>query len=236
MCSASDVVICATEEQQKAIEQYCPNVYQILDFHDEVLTVQKENYEKGSVFNIVWEGFASNLYPFKQIEGALKKINKQKKLALHLITEKSYFRFLNSYGKVKTSEKINKIFSNSYVHKWSTDTYSKISVNSDIALIPIDLEYPLMKGKPENKLTSFLKMGLPVLTSATPSHLRFQEKSGLDIVCLNEQEWFEKIKRLIDDDSYRESFGREARKYVQKEYHSDKLIKKWDQMFIKHFS
>ena len=162
MCASSEVVICATDEQQKAIEQYCPNVYQILDFHDEVTTIKKENYEKGPAFNIVWEGFASNLYPFKQIERVLRRIDKKNKLALNLITEKEYYRFLNSYGKVKTSEKIKKIFSNSYVHEWNIDTYSSITVKSDMAIIPIDLDYPLMKGKPENKLTSFLKIILGV--------------------------------------------------------------------------
>ena len=52
----------------------------------------------------------------------------------------------------------------------------------------------------------------------------------------NENEWFKKLDRLINDDSFRESSGREARKYVDEKYHSDRLIQKWDEMFIKHFS
>ena len=57
------------------------------------------------------------------------------------------------------------------VTQWS-ETVSVIATACDLAVIPLPLDRPLERNKPETKLISFWRMGLPVVTSATPAYVR----------------------------------------------------------------
>ena len=146
-----------------------------------------------------------------------------------------YFQYLNSYHKKSSIDLINKIFHRSYLYQWNVTTFSNIALACDAAIIPLD-HNPLNKGKPENKLILFWKLGLPVIASASPAYDSAMKKAGLNQACHNPNDWVDQIEKLINDNQYRETTGIRAREYAEKEYHTNKVIEQWDKIFINHFS
>ena len=53
-----------------------------------------------------------------------------------------------------------------------------IATGCDLAVIPLPLDRPLERGKPESKLVSFWRMGMPVVTSSTPAYRRVDGGGG----------------------------------------------------------
>jgi len=236
MCACSEAVICVTDEQANSIRPFCNNIYQILDVHDEAIIDIKTDYSVGPVFNLIWEGFPVNLFPFFEIKEILSDIDQNSPIALHFVTDIQYFQYLNSYRKKNTIDLINKIFHRSYLYQWNVTTFSKIAKACDAAIIPLDLDYPLTKGKPENKLSLFWKLGLPTITSASPACDRAMKKAGLNQACQNSKDWADQLEKLINDKRYRETTGIGVREFAEKEYHTNKIIEQWDKIFINHFS
>ena len=236
MCACSEAVVCVTDEQVNSIRPFCKDVYKILDVMDEAVTNIKTDYSVGPVFNLVWEGLPWNLAHFYEIKEILSHIDQNNPIALHFITDVQYFQYLNSYHKKNSMDLINKIFHRSYLYQWNVTTFPKIALACDAAIIPLDLDNPLTKGKPENKLILLWKLGLPVITSASPAYDRAMKKAGLNQACHNPKDWVDQIEKLINDNQYRETTGIRAREFAEKEYHTNKVIEQWDKIFINHFS
>ena len=106
---------------------------------------------------------------------------------------------------------------------------SEIICSSDLAIIPVDLKNPLVRGKPENKLLLFWRMGVPVITSATPAYERTMKKANLNMTCSHEKEWIEKIEEYIFSQESRHIAGSAGREIANKEYSEDKTLKQWDE-------
>ena len=55
-------------------------------------------------------------------------------------------------------------------------------------------------GKPENKLGLLWRMGMPVVTSATPAYTRAMNEAGQSLTCKDDAEWMSKLENLILDE------------------------------------
>tara|TARA_B000000460_G_C21532304_1_gene401379 strand:- start:538 stop:1593 length:1056 start_codon:yes stop_codon:yes gene_type:complete len=236
MCACSEAVICVTDEQAKSIKPFCEHVYQILDIQEEVVTDIKNDYSVGKTFNLVWEGFPGNLYPFNEISDVLSELDQKYPIALHFVTDVQFYQYVNSYGLKNTIDLIKKIFHRSFIYQWNVDMFPRIALASDAAIIPLDINYPLFKGKPESKLVLFWKLGLPTITSASPAYSRAMKNAGLDLACLNAKDWVDRLEKLITNERYREHSGVTGRVFAEQEYNANKVLDEWDKIFINHFS
>jgi glycosyltransferase involved in cell wall biosynthesis len=117
------------------------------------------------------------------------------------------------------------------VHPWSESTVASIATECDLALIPLPLDRALERGKPESKLISFWRMGLPVVTSATPAYVRVMAAAGQTLACRTEHDWREAVLGLIADDAARRRAGQEGRAFAEQEYGEDRLLTAWDAVF-----
>ena len=231
MCLRSDAVICSTEEQAKDIKPFCNNVHQVLDVHSSVQKRTKNDYKSGKVFNIVWEGMADNVYQFNFLKSVFTELEKRHEVALHFVTDLSYQRYGGRYGKTYTSDIIKGLCKRVYLYEWNEFMCSEIICSSDLAIIPVDLTNPLVRGKPENKLLLFWRMGVPVITSTTPSYERTMKKADLDMTCLNKAEWLEMLDKYIMSEESRQIAGIAGRKIANEHYSEDKTLKQWDEVF-----
>ena len=107
---------------------------------------------------------------------------------------------------------------------------SVIATACDLAVIPLPLDRPLERSKPETKLVSFWRMGMPVVTSATPAYVRTMRAAGQDLHCASEAQWVEVLGRLIEDPGARERAGRGGRAFAEREYSDERLMAAWDQV------
>jgi glycosyltransferase involved in cell wall biosynthesis len=231
MCLRSDAVICSTAEQAKDIKPFCNNVHQILDIHSSLHNRTKTDYASSKVFNIVWEGMADNIYQFNFLKSVFKELEKRHEIALHFVTDLSFFKYSRRFGKTYTKELIEGLCKRVFLYEWNDIMASEIICSSDLAIIPVDLKNPLVRGKPENKLLLFWRMGVPVITSATPAYERTMKKANLNMTCSHEKEWIEKIEEYIFSQESRHIAGSAGREIANKEYSEDKTLKQWDEAF-----
>lgn len=224
----ADAVTCATPEQAERIAPLCPNVHPILDFHSRLVRRVKDDYAAGEPFNLVWEGLGENARWFGLIAGALAEVGARRPIALHLITALEYRLHAQRFRRRRTARLVAGFADDVRIYQWSEEMLSVIATACDLALIPLPLDRPLERGKPESKLISFWLMGLPVLTSATPAYERAMAAAGQDHLCRSESAWAEAIARLVADSEAREQAGRGGRAFAEREYSKERLLAAWD--------
>ena len=62
----------------------------------------------------------------------------------------------------------------------------------------MDLRTPMVRAKPDNKLVLLWKLGMPVLTGATPAYRRAMAAADLEMVCETEGEWTARLTELAE--------------------------------------
>jgi glycosyltransferase involved in cell wall biosynthesis len=231
MCKRADAVICTTDEQKQDILQFCQNVHIILDIHSTVSRSVKTDYCTGEVFNFVWEGLPQNIVSFYEIKDVLDYLKQNYNVALHVVTDLEYRQYLRKYHKRQTVDIARKIFDNVYLYEWNEATCSAIFSACDMALIPLSLTDPLYKGKPENKLLLFWRMGIPVVTSATPAYTRAMEGCGLPMACRTSDDWIRILEHYMSDKEARRDAGQRGLSYTNEHYSEESTLKRWDDVF-----
>lgn len=232
MCGRADAVVCTTEEQRRDIHANCSNVHIVLDVHEFIEGPPKDDYRCGTPFRLVWEGLPSNLSQLKQLKRVLREVNKQHPLLLNVITDLDFPRFLGRFGRVKSLDLAREYFDSVQLHAWNQATWSRVVRESDLAVIPIDLADPFVTGKPENKLVLFWRMGLPVLTAATPAYKRAMHDADIEgFACRDQAEWASQLTQAIDDESRRRVAGTRGRVFAEARFSKDAILAKWDAVF-----
>lgn len=232
MCRRADAVICSTEEQKADIYAYCKNVHIVLDVHSTVVHKVKDDYRCGEPFNLAWEGLPSNIRQLNQIRDVLNSIDKRRPLVLNVVTDPDQSRILGRFGRVQSIDLARQVFDSVKFHLWDESTCSDFIRNCDLAVIPIDLSDPFVSGKPENKLLLLWRMGMPVVTSATPAYLRAMKGAGIqDMACRNQKEWLNSIELMMDDEVLRRDAGTMGKNYAESFYSEDVLLARWDAVF-----
>jgi glycosyltransferase involved in cell wall biosynthesis len=227
----ADAVTCATPEQARTIGRYCANVHPILDFQSRMVARVKDDYAAGDPFSLVWEGLGENVRWFSEIRAPLAELGRRRPLVLHLITAVEFKQISQRFWTRETAKIAARFFDHVEVHPWSEESVSLIATGCDAALIPLPLDRPLESGKPESKLVSFWRMGLPTVTSSTPAYVRVMEAAGQDLHCRTDAEWVDALTGLADDQGARERAGRSGRAYAEGAYSDDRLAAAWDQVF-----
>jgi len=233
MCSRSSAVLCSTEEQREALLEFCPNVHIMAAFQNDAASRVKRDYGAGSTFNFVWEGIPGNLITFKVIKDVLKFLRKRHRIAIHVVTDVEYPMGLGNIGMLPTKRLIRQVFDfdEVYIYEWNEELLSTIVTSCDLALIPIPLNVPLYAGKPANKLFLFWRMGVPVVTSATPVYRREMEACGLPMACASNEEWIATLERYIGDEEARRNAGQRGLAYANENYGEEVLLRRWDALF-----
>ena len=72
-------------------------------------------------------------------------------------------------------------------------------------------------GKPENKLLLFWRMGMPVVTSASPAYVRAMSAS-LNLTAQDETDWLSILTKLVFDHNSRQLAGTLGSAYVAREF------------------
>ena len=231
MLARADAVTCATPEQAREIAPLCPNVHPILDFQTRLIRRVKDDYEAGSPFQLVWEGLGHNVRWFERIERPLAEVNARHPVVLHLITAIEYRELVQRFWRRRTSRIAARYFDHVRVHRWSEEVVSEIATGCDLAVIPLPLDRPLERGKPESKLVSFWRMGMPTVTSSTPAYVRAMAGAGQDLHCDTDAAWTAALLRLIEDREAREEAGRTGRAFAEQKHGEERLLAAWDGVF-----
>tara|TARA_B100000780_G_scaffold59732_2_gene38244 strand:- start:2298 stop:3344 length:1047 start_codon:yes stop_codon:yes gene_type:complete len=230
-----DAVICASDEQSKIARKFSSNVFCIPDHtHNEIVFLKKD-YSSKDVINIGWEGLGSNVYQLNTLKNIFKEFSKTHKFNLHVISDKSSYKYMNKFLKIDNEKSLDGLCDNIIFHKWENESYSSILTQCDFIIIPINLNSKMASGKPENKLINIWKMGMPVITANTKSYNRVMNDCGVNLICDSEHDWVTNLRHLSDSHVLRKEIGERVYNYATKNYGSDAVIAKWDLMFYSFF-
>jgi hypothetical protein len=191
----ADAVICSTEEQRETIRRYNPNVFLSFDWFGGDLGVPKTDYARRDTLRIVWEGQAVTLENLLALRPVLNDL--KDRIEIHVVTDPVLRRYFGRFGATDSRTILAGIEAPIFLHPWKRETFSQLITSSDIAVIPIDTDQPMMRGKPENKLILLWQLGMPVFTSSTPAYERTMEAAGMEMVCRSEAEWRASLERMI---------------------------------------
>jgi glycosyltransferase involved in cell wall biosynthesis len=229
-CRRADAVVCCTEAQRESILPFCSNVHPILDFQPETEFAVKTDYKAGEPFHLVWEGLPQNLAEFTVIADVLRALKTRRKITLHLVTDLELARVSTDVLKQPTQNYVKKLlgFGDVFLYQWNHRTLSAIATACDLAIIPLRLDDAFAAGKSENKLILFWRMGVPVVTSATPAYRRAMTGAGLDWTCTTADDWARTLERAMDDEAARRAAGERGRRFALAEHGEDRLVGRWD--------
>ena len=226
----SDAVVCSTPLQYAFISQYNKNVHVSLDYFSDDITHHKTELQKSKKLKLVWEGQAYTVKNLLELNDVFKALSD--KIELHIITDpeiKYPFKIFNK----KTVDVLRSLNCTYYLHDWEKNSFSKIIAESDLAIIPMNMDDKLVYNKPENKLLLLWEIGIPVLTAVTPAYKRVMDKAGLNYYCGNEGEWINKIQSFINNSPQQNSADMDrAREYLYKIHSKESIIENWDKIFL----
>ena len=230
MCSRANAVICSTEEQKQDILKFCKNVHIILDVQSCIARTVKTDYSSGEVFNLVWEGLPQTTESLFEIQDVLESLSTRHKIALHVITDLEYFKYLKKFGKRKTLDITRKLFKNCYLYEWNEELLPNLIIACDIALKPYPISNTFGLGKPENSLLLYWRLGMPAVVSQNPAHERAMGGAGLSMACQTQQDWIETLEKHITNESARRDAAQKGRQFAEKYYGEDIVLSQWDKV------
>lgn len=233
-CRRSSAVICSSPEQELTIEPFATNTHIILDSHDEfpLLPFRTKDWKAAEPLEILWEGMPYTLGGINQVSEALEFAARGERLLLNIVTDPIYYRFYGKFFKQSTQDLIvKKLGSKSKqatLIPWEPNSLIRAANSAGAAIIPITSSNPFQWMKPENRLLIMWRLGLPCLTSPTPSYLRVSVAAKMDTTCSTPHEWTQKLSMFLSDPSSSELIVRNGQNYLNEFHNTEVLLQKWD--------
>ena len=140
---------------------------------------------------------------------------------------------MNKYVTRHTINEVKKYIdvNNIYLYQWNELTVSHISSACDFAVIPINSNDTMENGKPEDKLLIFWLMGLPVVVSETPAHLRAMKGAGVSMACSSTNDWVSTIKDIVENKTKRDQSAKKGFAYASRVNSVEAIMSLWDDLF-----
>jgi hypothetical protein len=237
-CAKADAIIVASNEQLQVLRPFNQNIYVISDSHSEFEFNRKckeliqGNFSESAPLNVMWEGFGSNLRNFQFMSQQLDSLIYDGVIQLRFVTEMHFYRWGGYIWRVSTKRTIKKLFPKSHqlieIIPWTIENLKYISRKSDLAIIPIDQNDLFARMKPENKLLSMWKLGLPTIFSDTPSYRRTAEAARCEMALVRADQWKCQLMRMAEYRDELLNLRTLGINYV-KSFHSETaLLSKWD--------
>ena len=196
----------------------------VAQFHDRITeiptSVSLERYhcrdyplEPPSRPTIGWIGTTSNLAFMSVCAGALRRLSREHSFTLLVIAPTDEpLRGIDLAGVDVRFE------------RWAPETELGFLRSMDIGVMPLPSDQEWMKYKAATKLVQYMAIGIPAVASpiGVNADILAGDPGGdggrVGIAASNEEEWFEGLRRLLDDPDLRRNLGRQGRGLVESRF------------------
>ena len=202
MKHASYVIVCTPklEEIGLALNKY-KRVVDISSTFNTDRFVPVSSYQQQEVTTIGWTGTHSSLPFLESLQPVLATVSRQRKIKLLVIANKEY-----TMKDVPTE----------YI-PWREETEVRDLQRIEIGLYPIPAnEWSL--GKSSLKALTYMAIAVPVVATAYGTNFRIMQDGVQGFLAKDEQEWVERLIRLIDNAELRKKMGLAGRKTVLEQF------------------
>jgi hypothetical protein len=197
------------------IKNYLHDVYDFYIVNNDLCADEARSYTNKPVFVIPHH--TTNIDNKKiQINNPVKRIG-----YVGLPEQISHANLITNYCKSNDIEFVN-------IHPSSREECDRVFMSIDIGIIFFDekthspiLMDAIKKYKPNTKLSNFQSYGIPTISVEYESFNQFGENFYIKVKTLDE--FFENLKTLIDDSTYRESLSNNSFS-VAKKMHIDEIV------------
>jgi hypothetical protein len=229
-CRAADAVLCSTPEQEATIAAYNGRIAQSFDWFADEIGPPKTDFGRTGRLKLVWEGQLGTLRSIRELRGPLNAL--RDRVELNVVSDPSMARYYGRLGRIRAEELLDGFECPVTLTPWRKEDFWRHIEAADVAVIPMDLRHGMIRAKPDNKLVLLWKLGMPVLTSATPAYRRAMAAAGLDMICETPADWQAKLQRLADASAEELArLGRQGRDYAGRAYDLAAFCRPFDRIF-----
>ena len=198
-----DMVLAGNEYLAAYASRFNKNVKILPTTIDTERHKRSRDHNRSSGVCIGWTGSSTTIPHFESAMGALKRIRDKYngKVSFKVIGDPAYY-----------NEQLN-------VHgvPWSLSTEIEELQDIDIGIMPLpDDEWS--KGKCALKGLQYMALEIPSVISPVGMNGQLVKDGVNGFLANNEEEWVEKLSRLIEDEALRSSIGKAARKTILEHY------------------
>jgi len=226
----ADTVVCSTPEQQALLSEYCDRVHPILDVHAEFGSHEPIRARASDSLDVVWEGMVATLPALAQVVSALRSLVSDRPVRLHVVTDRRYPRYMERFGAGDSTRLLADWEVPVALYQWDPVTLAAIARTCDLAVVPVELDDPQARGKPENRMRIFWRLGLPVLASDSPANRRAVRAAGLpaEVLCGDEDDWHRALRWIVGDADVRDDVARRGNTASNTIYGDEAIVAGWD--------
>lgn len=117
-------------------------------------------------------------------------------------------------------------------HKWAVDNEVEVISNFDIGIMPMpDDEWS--QGKCSMKALLYMSLGVPTVCSDIGMNREVINHGENGFLAKTNQDWFQAIQTLVNDESLREKMGKKSRQTVVEKYSMRKCAKLFADVVLK---
>jgi glycosyltransferase involved in cell wall biosynthesis len=197
----SDAVFVSSQALADYAEKYSDNVKIVPMTVDTERYKPLENKKRNAKPIITWVGTRTNQPNVALAVPALRKLREETDFTLRIIADDPV-----------EYEGLDVEF-----HEWSYDKEVPLLLESDIGIVPVK-HNDWGPYKFFFKTIQYMSAGLPVVASALGSNLENIEDGKSGFLAKTEEDWYDKIKILLENSEMRRKFGVEGRKMVMEKF------------------
>lgn len=202
----SDAAITYSKEQYKQFSRYHDQVFLIQEsVNDSYFKVCKEHAKKEQI-TLIYSGYRKNALYIELIKDVVLRLQQEFRCKVLLICE---------------ADPVIKSFPYEYIH-YDQKRIVQDLLLGDIMIAPRPMEGIEKQQHTLTKIASPMAIGLPVVASPVPAYIGTPA-----ILCNNETEWYDALRKLILDAKERQIVGRESREYVRKHLAVDAIAQEY---------
>lgn len=174
-------------------------------------SAQKNTLENPRV--LVYAGYAEKASEILHIQNILKVLREQYSFSLLFLCEKN--------PKIRIAG-----IESTYIKYQQNHIYRQI-LQGDIFLAPRNLNDSINLGHSFTKIGLPMAVGLPVIASPVPAYF-----GSPALIANTEEEWLEELRLLFSNSAKRKELSTMGRLYCQKEYGTEKIMRKYKALFF----
>lgn len=173
--------------------------------NDSYFKVCKEHVNKPQV-TLIYSGYRSNALHTELIKNVILRLQQECNCKVLLICE---------------ADPSIKSFPYEYLH-YDQKKIVQDLLAGDIMIAPRPMEGIEKQQHTLTKIASPMAIGLPVVASPVPSYIGTPA-----ILCKDEAEWYEALRKLILNAEMRQKVGQESREFVKRNLATDVIVKEY---------
>lgn len=208
-----DGVISSSPVQSDDVRPVNPNV--VLIEHP-IINFEYSSYPQKPTVDIIWQGYMANVQAMFRLHNVLETLQQECSADIRMI--------YHSNCPSGTDGIIHHV-------KWKIRDWQRMLALADIGIVIKPPEDEVQRRKPSNKVLSYMAAGLPVVCTPTEADKQILEHGKTGFFAYSDDEWYDALKRLIEDAELRRQMGSRGRESVYQHFTIAHITRKYLDLF-----